>query len=145
MARALKRTVAWGFVAVLALGVAGCASTGRPLGADPFSGGGGSGGSGAREIQVEVRNNNFNQANITARGQAIQRRLGRVSGNDQGRFTLQWTGGLLYFEVELLGGGGCVTSQVSVEAGQTVRVVVDATARMRRSGYSSLCDIESVR
>ena len=129
----MARTVTVRMLTVLVFvlgGAAACVSPGGSrtgTGGDPFSGGSSRSpeASGGREITVQVVNSNFNQATISARGPGSNRRLGRVSGNDEGRFTLPWAGADgLYFEVELLGGGGCTTRRVQVAGGQTIRLVI---------------------
>jgi hypothetical protein len=133
-----------GLAVVLASGA--CAAGARST-ADPFSGGG----SGApstqdRSIHIEVQNSNFNDATIEARGIGIRRRLGRVGGSRSDEFTLDWRGaGQLYFEIDLLGGGTCVTRGIDVSPGDRVRLVIDSMARTRADGMNRICDARRIR
>ncbi|HKJ01304.1 MAG TPA: hypothetical protein VJ997_02580 [Longimicrobiales bacterium] len=142
-----RLTARLGLAFMLAAGVAGCSSAGGGrAAADPFAGGGASSRQADRQVQVQVENQNFNQATITARGPAIRRQLGRVSGMNEGRFSLPWsTSSRLYFEIEFLGGGGCTTRMVQVDPGSSIRVIIDSVSRIRADGVSRMCDVERGR
>ena len=128
---------------------AACVPTGRPIGADPFSGS--SAGSrpsndGADEIRIRVRNSNFNEATIYAVRLGSRRRLGRVQGASDGDFRLRLVNSdQIQFEVDLLASQGCRTRQVFVEPGQTLLLVIDSTSRRRSDGRNSLCDVQRSR
>lgn len=133
---------------VTVLVLAGCSSSGRTSGSDPFSGGGGGDRPQGRagQLRVQVQNQNFNEATITARGPGVRRRLGRIGGAESRTFTLPWsTANRLYFEVDLLGGDDCVTNAVDVSPGETVRLVIDSVARVRGDGFRRLCELRRAR
>ena len=137
------RRAALGLVVLLASGA--CASGPRTT-ADPFTGSGARPAQGDRMIHIEVQNSNFNDATIEARGIGIRRRLGRVGGTRSDEFTLDWRGaGQLYFEIDLLGGGTCVTRGIDVSPGDRVRLVIDSMARTRADGITRLCEARRIR
>jgi hypothetical protein len=133
-----------GLVVVL---VSGACAAGPRTAADPFSGGGsGARSTGDRSIHIQVQNSNFNDATIEARGTGIRRRLGRVGGTRSDEFTLDWRGaGRLYFEIDLLGGGTCVTRGIDVSPGDRVLLVIDSMARTRADGINRACEARRTR
>jgi hypothetical protein len=111
--RATARLLLAGAVA----GAVACGSSGGALaGGDPFAGGGA-----AAEIRIRVRNTNFLDATLTAIGDASQRRLGVVGGNQTSVFSLPWAdGGTLRVRIDLLAGPSCTTDAISVSPGEAV-------------------------
>ena len=135
-----------GFSAVIFL--AACAPGARSGGGDAFrgSGSGEAGGRAAREIEIEVRNTNFNGATIYALQGAGRRRLGRVEGGRDEEFKLPWMGSdRLSFEVDLLGGGGCRTRPVVMVAGQALVLTIYSISQTRNDGVSSICEVRGRR
>jgi hypothetical protein len=98
--------------------VAGCAAGGAR---NPFAGGP----TGERTITVGVRNNNFDDATIYVFRGGERIRAGVVTGKNSETFRIPW-GVVRPFqaEIDLLGGGRCVTREVQVEAGARVDIQV---------------------
>lgn len=87
---------------------------------DPFhEGPGGSRG----QISVRVENQNFGDAVIHASRGGERVRLGNVVGKSEETFTLEWAFSLpLEFEVNIVGGGRCLVTPLSVDPGDRVWV-----------------------
>jgi hypothetical protein len=104
-------------VAVLALSLVGCGTRGPRPSANPFDGSG----VGVPQVRLRVRNANFYDATITALGDATQRRLGVVGGNQTSVFTMPWefTGGLRV-RIDLLAGPSCTTETIQVNPGDDI-------------------------
>ncbi len=124
-----------------------CGPAARSSGSDPFAGaarGSGSGGTG--EIRIDVRNTNFNSGTVYAVRPGSRRRLGRVEGATDGNFRLRWpTSNQLQFEVDILGGQGCVTRPVMVDPGQKVLLTIESANRPQSDGSYSLCSVRRSR
>jgi hypothetical protein len=125
---------------------AACAGSSRSAG-DPFRGSPSGGESGsAREIRIEVHNENFSGGTVYAVRSGNRRRLGRVEGGRDEEFKMPWSvSEQLSFEVDLLGRDGCVTRPLIVAPGQAVRLTIYSMARPRSDGYTSLCDVRGAR
>ena len=106
--------------AVLALaGLTLAACSGTREASNPFETG-----SGARSIQINVENNNFNDATIRAVSRS-ERRLGVVSGNSRESFTLPWpTVDDLRIRIDILAGDRFTTNRVSVGPGDRVFLTI---------------------
>jgi len=144
---ALLRRVA--VIAALATlpGVSSCAPGARTTGSDPFADAGTRSRSrGSGEIRIEVRNSNFNSGTIYAVRPGSRRRLGRVEGATDGNFKLPWpSANQLQFEVDILGGQGCVTRPVMVDPGQTIQLTIESSSRPQSDGSFSLCSVRRHR
>jgi hypothetical protein len=105
----------------LVLSAAACGTRTSYPGQDPFAEGGGA----AQDLRIQVRNNNFYDATLTAVSDVGRRRLGTVSGNQSAAFTMPWsfTGGLR-IEINLLAGPTCTTDYVTVSPGGVVRLEI---------------------
>jgi hypothetical protein len=112
--RAFVRRVLVGGLALL---LVGCGTRGPRANADPFDGSG----VGVPQIRLRVRNQNFYDATITALGDATQRRLGVVGGNQTSVFTMPWefTSGLRV-RIDLLAGPSCTTETIQVNPGDDI-------------------------
>lgn len=109
------------------MGLVAC-GTSRGTAPSPFDGTAGSGSGAEDPIRIEVQNLNFNDLTVWAVRPGGQRtRLGRVTGKTDGTFRLQWNLAVpIYFAVDVTGGRGCRTAQVSVERNARVWVIVPA-------------------
>ena len=104
-------------IAVLTLSLVGCGTRGPRQGANPFDGSG----AGVPQVRLRVRNQNFYDATITAIGDATQRRLGVVGGNQTAVFTMPWefTSGLRV-RIDLLAGPSCTTETIQANPGDDI-------------------------
>ena len=97
-------------------------------------------------VHVRVVNSNAYDAIVWIRGSALRRRLGTVPGDTERRYTADWSAvDQLSFEVDLQGGGGCVTRVLSVRAGEVVRLDIDSMDLRRADGVKSKCDLRRWR
>jgi hypothetical protein len=98
------------------LAAAGCASTGRAV----------EEGGAARDVEVTVENQNFQDAVVYAIwGAGPRDRLGTVTGNSTQTFTTQVrSGGDMRIEVDLIAGNDVVTERMGVFEGEDIRVVI---------------------
>ena len=113
-----RRTVAQrATIGALALLLVGCSTRGPRDNVNPFDGSG----VGVPQIRLRVRNANFYDATITAVGDATQRRLGVVGGNQTSVFTMPWefTSGLRV-RIDLLAGPSCTTETIQVNPGDEI-------------------------
>jgi hypothetical protein len=117
-------------LALLALSVVGCSTRGPRQGANPFD----ASGVGAPQVRLRVRNQNFYDATITALGDATQRRLGVVGGNQNAVFTMPWefTSGLRV-RIDLLAGPSCTTETIQVNPGDDIEFQIPPD--LGTSGY----------
>jgi hypothetical protein len=116
----------------LALLLSGCAGGPRP-GESPFEEGGGGG---SQQIRLRVRNANFYDATITAIGDATQRRLGVVGGNQTSVFTMPWEfASGLRVRVDLLAGPSCITDTLQVNPGDDIEFQIPPNL-----GQSGFCE-----
>lgn len=121
----LSRAAVFLLVAVVALGVTGCASLSS--GDNPFSG---EGGEGARSIRIDVRNLNFNDATLHAVSSGSRYRMGTVSGKSDASFEVRWEGQqTLEIEIDLLAGGRHTTRPISVSPQDRVQLVIQPELR----------------
>lgn len=105
------------------LAAAGCGAS-RNEARSPFDGGRGGSASEDR-IQIEVQNLNFNDVTLWAVRQGQRVRLGRVTGKTDETFSIDWNPALpIYIVVDVTGGRGCRTNQVSVERNARVWIVI---------------------
>jgi len=106
----------------LALTLGACGTRTSVPGSDPFQGG-----TAAQQIRLNVRNNNFYDASLTAIADTGRRRLGTVGGNQTAVFAmpLSFVGGLR-IEVDLLAGPTCTTDMITVSPGETVELEIMA-------------------
>jgi hypothetical protein len=103
-------------VGVLLFASACVGRLGRPR--DPFAGGTPNA---AGTIQVEVENINFNDASVFVVRLGDNIRLGDVRGKGEGSFEVPWNPGLpLRLRVNLVGGRGCITPEISVDTGDRI-------------------------
>ena len=108
----------------LVLGTAGCAS-GNPAQADsPFV----EAGAVRNLIQIDVVNNNYNDATLWAVRSGAQRvRLGVVSGKGDARFSVPWRfSEPLQIEIDLFTGPRCLTREMSVDPGDILQLEIQA-------------------
>lgn len=107
------------------MGLIAC-GTSRRTAPSPFDGTAGEGSGAEDPIRVEVQNINFNDITVWAVRPGGQRtRLGRVTGKTDETFRIQWNLAVpIYFAVDVTGGRGCRTAQVSVERNARVWVIV---------------------
>ncbi|HUF76348.1 MAG TPA: hypothetical protein VMM35_08720 [Longimicrobiales bacterium] len=108
-------------VCAVALIAGACGTRTSYPGQDPFADGGGT----RQDIRIQVRNNNFYDASLTAIGDTGRRRLGTVGGNQSAVYTMPWsfTGGLR-IEIDLLAGPTCTTEFITVSPGEDVRLEI---------------------
>jgi hypothetical protein len=84
-------------------------------------------------IKIHVRNENFLDMNIAVVSSGVSRRLGQVSGNGAGDFTINYNlanGQSIYVTATPIGGSGRYTSPgLSVGSGQMIEVRVASALR----------------
>jgi hypothetical protein len=89
---------------------------------DPFHGGA-EGGQG--RISVRVENQNFGDAVVHASRGGERVRLGSVIGKSEETFIMEWRFSLsLEFEVNIVGGGRCLVTPLSVDPGDRIWVKI---------------------
>ena len=107
------------FVLALAAVVAGCVSGGGrsvPLFGEP---------EGKLLLQIQVQNNNFNDATLHAIWNGSRRRLGTVTGKSKATYTLEWTtSNPLQLEIDFLAGGVCTTQAITANPGETLDLII---------------------
>ena len=108
-------------VLLAALTAASCSgNVGRT--SDPFTAGTRAG---TGQIQVQIQNLNFNDANVYAIRQGQRIRLGTVTGKSDKDFTMDWSFALpLRFEIQLIGGQSCRVREIMVDPGDALWVRV---------------------
>ena len=114
----------------LLLGLSGCASSGRRLNGDPFSG------SADRpdSIRLEVQNLNFADARLYIIDGARRRSLGTVGGKQDASFTVPWGFNEdVRIEINLLAGPTCVTETLRVSPGEILELQIASV--FRRSAF----------
>lgn len=77
-----------------------------------------------REIAIEVRNDNFNDATVYAIRSGLRQRLGWVSGFGKGTFTFRWPPGDLRVEIDLLANGRYYTQVMDVSEGDELQLTI---------------------
>lgn len=120
MARSDTRTPT--FLLLLALAVGSVVSVGCAAGS-PFV----EGGPDDREIEIEVRNQNYNDGTVYAvrLGQPI--RLGVVTGMQTETFRVNWPSTLpLRIQVRFVGGDFCLTQEIPTDPGDRIYVEIPA-------------------
>ncbi len=136
-------TVRWTTLVLALLALTACST--RTSTPDPFSSPASGGRAGGGDVRVNVQNVNFNDATIYVYAPG-RRRLGRVSGNQNGEFRVSMQGfGDLYFEVDLVGGQRCTTRRIQVESGMRVALLIDSSPRPRADGLRRLCEVRQSR
>jgi len=102
---------------LLALTLAGCASTAGVPAQDPFD----PQGSGAANVRLLVQNLNFSDARLFAIRPGTRTTLGVVGGNQNREFSLDWTvPEPLQIEINLLAGSTCLTREMVVDPGDVL-------------------------
>jgi hypothetical protein len=107
------------------LGLTAC-GTSRSSAPSPFDGTAGRGSTAEDPVRIDVQNINFNDVTVWAVRPSGQRtRLGQVTGKTDETFRIQWNLAVpIYFAIDVTGGRGCRTGQVSVERNARVWVIV---------------------
>ena len=115
----------------MALLLIGCGTRGPRASANPFQEN-----VGVPQIRLRIRNANFYDATITALGDATQRRLGVVGGNQTSVFTMPWefTSGLRV-QIDLLAGPSCTSETIQVNPGDAVEFQIPTDL-----GTSGFCE-----
>lgn len=123
----IRRRWAWPLVVLLGVALAsGCAGS-IP---SPFEEGVGS--PQGREINVWVQNQQRNAVEVTLLGVGGQRLpLGRIDAGRSGMFPIQWRGGLIRAQCQIVGGGRFTTPAITLTSEATVFVTV--ATRLRSS------------
>jgi hypothetical protein len=84
-------------------------------------------------IQIHVKNENFLDMNIAVVASGVSRRLGQVTGNASGDFTISWSavnGQLIVLTATPIGGRGTYTMPgVSVGDGQMIELHIGSVLR----------------
>lgn len=119
------------------LSLSACAQGGRAIaggrgggGADPFSGGAAV----ERDIQLRVRNLNFNDARLYAISGASRRRLGEVRALQDKTFLIPWEfADRLRIEIDLVTGPRCTTSEIYVDPGEILDLQIES--RIERTAF----------
>ena len=109
------------FAALLTAALAGCLGTGGraddPL--DPET-------PENREIELLVRNNNFNQATIyTSPEYGGTRRLGVVNGKSQATLKFEWPLSFIQLRIKFLAGSEVLTETLPVFPGELLELIID--------------------
>jgi len=121
----MKAMSRWAVSLVGVIGLGACGAADIPP-ADPFGGGFGQ----ARPIRIEVVNNNFSDATIWANYAAERIRLGTVTGKSQSSFSLRTrVAQPVYMEIDLVGGGRCITDQLPVDEGDVLYLEIAIDVR----------------
>lgn len=82
---------------------------------------------------IEVENQNFYDATIHYLfGGGNRRRLGMVTGNSRGRFTIRWDPRPLRFTINFVGAGETVSDDIQTSAGEIVGVTLPPNAHRSR-------------
>lgn len=108
-----------------------CTQPGRPIagagvGGDPFSGGG-SGPVVAEDIELRVRNLNFNDARLYALSGGSRRRLGQVTALSDEILKIPWQfTDRLRIEIDLVTGPSCVTREFMVDPGEILELQIES-------------------
>ncbi|MDE2762416.1 MAG: hypothetical protein OXQ94_04300 [Gemmatimonadota bacterium] len=111
------------FLAVLlAAALAGCMGTGGQTG-DPIE----EGARGTEQIELLVRNNNFNQATVYTSPEHGSKRLGVVRGKSEATFRLEWHLPYLQLRIKFLAGSTVLTETLSVDSDDRLELIIPAT------------------
>ena len=100
----------------MAVASAGCSATGT-RGGNPLAEGDRSE---RREIELLVRNQNFNQATIYLGG----RRLGMVGGHSEATLKFDWPYSYIQLRIKFLAGDEFLTETMSVSPGELLELVI---------------------
>ena len=88
-------------------------------------------------LVIEIENQDFYDATIHYLfGGGNRRRLGMVTGNSRGRFTIRWDPRPLRFTINFVGAGATVSDEIQTSAGDIVGVTLPPNAH--RSGRFSI-------
>ncbi len=79
---------------------------------------------GAEDLEIIVRNDNFNQVTVYASREGGGRRLGIVEGKNEARFHLRWHLPYLQLRVKYLAGRDFVTERLPVAPGELLELIV---------------------
>ena len=91
-------------------------------GDNPFAEGGE-----GKNITIEVRNNNFNDATVHALFAGNRRRLGLVPSYGEKSYSLAWPASwFLTLEIDVRASGTCRTAARPVNSGEIVKITIDA-------------------
>ena len=122
---------------VLLLCLTSCARPGRPIGgtgggSDPFSG---RSVAAPQDIELRVRNLNFNDARLYAVSGGARRRLGQVNALSDQTLKIPWEfTDRLRIEIDLVTGPNCVTREFMVDPGEILELQIES-----RFDGSGLC------
>lgn len=114
-----------------------CAPMGRPIGgggggSDPFAGGSRPT---PQDIELRVRNLNFNDARLYAVSGGSRRRLGQVSALSDETLKIPWAfTDRLRIEIDLVTGPRCLTREFMVDPGEILELQIES-----RFDGSGLC------
>ncbi|MCH2466074.1 MAG: hypothetical protein MK237_09250 [Gemmatimonadetes bacterium] len=121
----------------LLLCLSACAPMGRPIGgggggSDPFAGGSRPA---PQDIELRVRNLNFNDARLYAVSGGSRRRLGQVSALSDETLKIPWAfTDRLRIEIDLVTGPRCLTREFMVDPGEILELQIES-----RFDGSGLC------
>jgi hypothetical protein len=90
-------------------------------------------------IPVRVRNENFLDVNVYASVGSVSRRLGTVSGNTVGTFTIDWSGTIgqpIVMTAIPIGGGGARASSPGLQVGYGQMIFFTVGSILRQSTAS---------
>lgn len=105
------------FLLLAAVLTGGCAGS---YADNPFQGG-----SSDDDVQVTIRNQNFNDATIWAEWRGGSRtRLGSVTGSSTRTFSTPFRGDVIRFEVDFLGGRRYMTESYPINPGDHLQVTI---------------------
>ncbi len=105
---------------------------GTGVGGDPFSG---RSTPAPEDIELQVRNLNFNDARLYAVSGGARRRLGQVSALSDQTLKIPWAfTDRLRIEIDLVTGGRCVTREFMVDPGEILLLQIES-----RFDGSGLC------
>lgn len=99
--------------------LAGCASSSGSAGAeDPFGGG-----EQPEMLEIEIQNNDTNEATIWVLSSSGRERLGRVRGHQSRVFEVRWSRSRrLRLEIDFLAGDTCVTNDIQALPGERIHL-----------------------
>ena len=108
--------------ALLAVVLAGCMGTGGQTGT-PME----DGARGTEQIELLVRNNNFNQATVYTSREHGSKRLGVVRGKSEATFRLDWHLPYLQLRIKFLAGSTVLTETLPVDSDDRLELIIPAT------------------
>jgi len=121
----LRRRSAQGLLALCAV-VAATACGLTPNARNPFDGSAEQ--AVADRLRIQIRNLNFNDVTVFVVSSGQRVRLGGVTGKTDEDFRLEWNTAVpLWFEVDVIGGRGCRTQELTVDPGARIWVQIPTT------------------